>query len=324
MQGSGRTGLSAIGLASFLSLASFLGVGSGPRSALADAGHEVGVLQGRIVSAQNLDPIEGATVVASWGGGGYFLVTDTTTANGTFTFRLAPGTYDLVAVLGDARWFHRGVAVETRKTTAVPGVLAVEPSEFITVHEKVKHESQRAAPVRSTVKPMMPYSEELVDRNAWALGWVLLEVDVHGTVTGFRYLRRPGHDLDAIIEREVWNLRFEPARDDAGQPMASSVVWKFEWPSYWWALDHYLLTNVATRGALSPNEAELRASTRVLSSGGLFGHGAFLLRGLSLPPCRNDGPINLDMHDAVYRDCSPPDFGRLAAEPIIQRPTTLQ
>jgi hypothetical protein len=280
----------------------------------------VGALEGRIVSAKKLDPVEGVTVIASRTDAGYFISTASTDANGVFEFELLPGTYDLFATFGDARWLHQGVKVEANRTTMTPGVLAVEPSEYITVHEKIRHESRPAEPVRSTVKPHLPYSDEIVDRNLWVIGWMLLDVDAKGAVTGFRYLHRPGHDLEAITEREVFKLRFAPARDDDGRAMASKVLWKFEWPSYWWAVNHFFLIPYGGRGALSPlqqSSEEIHDGARFYDSGSSIGRGPFRGVGAFLPPCRNDGPLNLDLYGADLRDCSAPDFSRLASERLI-------
>jgi hypothetical protein len=289
-----------------------------PGVAAAEEGPPVGVLEGRIVSGEKLDPIEGATIVASRSEGGYLVASGTTKPDGTFSFIVRPGTYDLLAVYGDSRWVHHNTPVEVNRTTRVPGVLSVEPSEVITIHDTLKHEHRDAEVVRSTIDLRLPYSDELVDQNEWAVGWVLLDVSEQGHVTGFRYLHRPGHDLQAITEREAFKLRFKPALNDAGRPVAVKVVWKFEWPAYWWSMDH-LLVGLNGLGALTP---PLMSLSLARPARGAFGYGmvdagGFFLPGQYQPPCNNEGPRNLDMSDPIYRDCSRPDFNSLASEPLV-------
>jgi hypothetical protein len=208
----------------------------------------------------------------------------------------------------------------------VPGVLAIEPSEIITIRETPIREHRSAHPVWSSLKPTLPYSEMAMNENIWAVGWMLLDVDVGGLVTAFRFLHRPGHDLEAIAEREVWNLRFDPARDDAGHPMASKVLWKFEWPPFFWAKDHKLtgiggenavtssnheqaLMWAAMDGQLAPWETVAPTKTFMLPDG------------FHVPPCRGKAPLNLESHEPVYRDCTPPDLANVNTEPLIARPT---
>jgi len=54
---------------------------------------------------------------------------------------------------------------------------------------------------------------------------------------------------------------------------------------------------------------------------GSNGHGTFLLPdGEHKPPCKGQGPLNLDMDVALYRDCTPPDLSKVNTEPVIKRP----
>jgi hypothetical protein len=218
--------------------------------------------------------------------------------------------------------------------------------------------------VRSTVKPILPYSDQAIDENAWVVGWMLLDVDDKGVVTGFRFLHRPGYGLDRIAEKEIWGLRFEPAVDAGGQPMISKVLWKLEWPAFHYAKDHKLL-GLGGEGALTPameqaarNDANLShsptpednqlgaAATGTMPTfndspesnwkgvtvggqdvpnslylSGALGPGQFVLpEGVHKPPCKGSGPMNLDMHETLYRDCTPPNLGNVNSELVVKRP----
>jgi len=321
--------------------------------AAADPEPQRGTLAGRIVDGDSLAPIEGATIVVTDVRGGPIVVSGATDGDGKFRYLIPSGTYDVLAIFGEARWFHAKVVVETGKVVQLPGALAVG-AEVVTIHEHIdslKHTPPEA--VRASVKPILPYSDEAMDQNVWAVGWVLLDVDDKGEVTGFRSLHRPGHGLDAIAEREVFLLRFDPARDAAGKPMASKILWKLEWPAFHYAKDHELL-GIGGQGAkvtrnqeeakseaesdavMNPNlplgtssvQSENRRDMKVANEAvhiaeghrHAAGPGLFVLPGTNLPPCKGQGPMNLDMSEGVYRDCSPPDLSKVNTEPLIPRP----
>jgi len=325
----------------------FLGVVAAPLLAVADPEAPRGTLQGRIVDGESLAPIEGATIVVTESRGGPIVVSGTTDGDGKFRYLIPPGTYDLLAIFADARWQHRAVVVEAGKVVQIPGALAVS-AEVVTIHEHLpgqKHTAPEA--LRATIKPILPYSDEAMDQNVWAIGWVLLDVDETGEVTGFRFLHRPGYGLDAIAEREVFLLKFDPARDAAGTPMASKVLWKLEWPAFHYAKDHQLLGLGAQGALISANQEDAKLDHealfppghRVVLGGPLRsnktvdhptgvayesrhanGPGNFVLPGTNVLPCKGKAPMNLDMHEAMYRDCSPPDLSKVNTEPLIPRP----
>jgi len=319
---------------------------SSPNVASADPEPPRGTLAGRIVDGISLAPVEGATVVVTESRGGPIVVSGSTDSDGKFRFGIPPGTYDLLAVFGDARWQHRTVVVEAGKVALVPGAVSVD-AEVVTIHEHVpgqKHASAEA--VRSTVKPVLPYSDEAIDQNIWAVGWVLLDVDERGDVTAFKFLHHPGHGLDAIAEREVFLLKFDPARDEAGKPMPSKVLWKLEWPAFHYAMDH-MLFGPEGQGALISRSQEVATAEHEANNGppghlalrgneGTIpayaypgkptemrhanGPGEFALPGVHRVPCKGQAPLSLDMHEPIYRDCSPPDLSRINIEPLISRP----
>jgi hypothetical protein len=135
-----------------------------------------------------------------------------------------------------------------------------------------------------------PYSDRAAVTNRWARAWLLLDIDRNGRVSRLKFLNRPGYDLDDIALREAFKTRFEPARDAAGRPTATYLLYALEWPSYWWMIK--LVGTVTNR-----------------------------VRPAGYVPCRGSGPLNLDMAVPVYRDCSPPDLSRIRAARWIPSPS---
>lgn len=131
-----------------------------------------------------------------------------------------------------------------------------------------------------------PYSEAAKDKDAWTKAWLMLEVDARGLVKRLKLIRRPGYDLERAATEAAWTLRFAPALDRADRPVSSIVLWGFEWPSFWWMLDH--------RHRIDRLPAEA-ARVPCRGAGGTFKH---------------------------YRDCSLPDLNRALVEPWIERPAT--
>ncbi len=102
------------------------------------------------------------------------------------------------------------------------------PGEVIRIRDP-----QPAKPI-SDLRTPLPYSDDAILGDAWEKAWLLLEIDVTGTVTRLSVLVRPGHSLEPIAVREAWKLKFEPARDAGGAPMRSHLLWGIEWPSIGW------------------------------------------------------------------------------------------
>jgi hypothetical protein len=293
----------------------------------------LGTIEIRIVDSEALQPIEGATVIITQDDRRPVVVSGTTGGDGRFTTNVPPGEYAILALFGDARWLRGSVTVAPRERTRVAGVLAIDV-EVTTIREKVDDsEAVPARVVRSTVKARLPYSDEAIDGNYWATGWVLLEVDERGEVTGFRFLHRPGHGLDAIAEKYVFELRFEPARDARGRPIKSRVLWKLEWPAHHYARDHKNLglggegavtsanQTMAAIDAASDRQSLTLGNIYMLAIGGVSGHAPFMLPGKKhAPPCAGKAPLNLDSHQPIYRDCTPPDLSKLNTERLIERP----
>lgn len=130
------------------------------------------------------------------------------------------------------------------------------------------------------------YSDEAIKRNTWTRAWLMLDVDDTGTVRRLKVLKSPGFDLDAIAIRTAFALRFEPALDRARRKTSALVVWKIEWPAYYWLLEQKDKTI-----SRMPVEA-------------------------STVPCRGTGPTR-----SVYRDCSRADMSNAMSQPWVDRPS---
>jgi len=111
-------------------------------------------------------------------------------------------------------------------------------------------------------------------------------------VVRMKFLKHPGAELEEIATKYALQTKFEPARNAAGQPIRSRLVWGIEWPSWYW-----LIYRTGTATEVPPS--------------------------MGYVPCEGSGPVNLDMgnregtNSAVYRDCSTPNLSRAAHEPWI-------
>ena len=155
------------------------------------------------------------------------------------------------------------------------------------------------APKPTNFKPMKapPYSDEAMLTDIWTKAWMLLDVSETGVVTRFKFLKKPGADLERIAATEVWKLRFEPARDAQGKPMRTQILWEIEWPSAWW-----LVTFTGVTSGMPP----------------IVG---FPPRSLAdSVPCRGSGPLNLGSVHPTYRDCSRPDLTKAATATWVDAP----
>jgi len=93
-------------------------------------------------------------------------------------------------------------------------------------------------------KPLTPldtvldYSDLAEDKNTWTRAWLMLDVNDAGKVVRVQLLNKPGLDLDPIAIREAFKVKFEPARDRSNKKIPAMVLWTWEWPAYYWMLDH--------------------------------------------------------------------------------------
>jgi hypothetical protein len=152
------------------------------------------------------------------------------------------------------------------------------PGEVVEIHEVIRP-AVMPKPL-SRVDRILEYTDAAIDRDVWTRAWLLLEITETGTVARLKLINRPGYDLDAIAIREGLKLRFEPARDRAGRPTRTLLLWTFEWPSYWFMQrTHQMPTRLP----------EFTVD------------------------CRGTKPMR-----ATYRDCTPPDLGHAMALPWVE------
>jgi hypothetical protein len=151
-------------------------------------------------------------------------------------------------------------------------------------------------PVNFSERKAPPYSDAAILGDAWTRAWMVLDISPTGEVLRFKFLKRPGYDLDAIAASEVFKLRFTPARDDGGRAIETWLIWGIEWPS-----TGYLTANGLTRSAMPPM---VDIPPHPLSDS---------------VPCRGSGPLDLSSIYPTYRDCSTPDLSRMASERWIPR-----
>ena len=180
-------------------------------------------LRGTVVDSTG-GPVAQATVVLTQGAR-----QRTTSADrvGGFAFdEVAPGGWALLATYGAA-----SVRLEGNGDGPVALRLEVTPEE-IRIHESAPVVVTPRA-VRATVPRRWAYSDELTDRNDYAVVWVLARIGADGRVAGARILKSPGLGLDEIALATVKRMRFEPARDAGGRAAAYEGVLVLEWPPYW-------------------------------------------------------------------------------------------
>lgn len=246
---------------------------------------ELSQLRGRVLDQTSGVPVEGALVMVSGPGG--LVATVNTDGDGRYQVPLAPGTYNVIFAHGKSRT-SRSVTVDGE--ASLDGKLDAMMGEVIVIHERIK---PPVPPKPKNYKPKAtpPYSEKAVLSDAWTKAHMLLDIDEAGVVRRYKFLQRPGYDLEKIAASEVTKLVFEPAKDASGKPMRAWVVWTIEWPSAWW-----LEKLVGTRSAMPP----------------IVG---FPPRRLDrYVPCKGSGPWHMGSVHKTYKDCSKPDLRKAAAE----------
>lgn len=153
-------------------------------------------------------------------------------------------------------------------------------------------------PRNYSAKKAPPYSDRALVSDAWTKAWLLLDVSADGEVTRFKFLKHPGYDLEKIAAREVFKLKFEPARDTRDRPTRTLVLWSIEWPSAGW-----LEKLVGTRTRMPP----------------LIGVPPHVRSQSDYVPCAGSGPWHMDSVHKAYKDCSPPDWSKAETEPWISQ-----
>jgi hypothetical protein len=106
--------------------------------------------------------------------------------------------------------------------------------EVITVHEMVPPAVMARPKDSDAVLEIPDYTDKAIDKNVWARAWMILDIDVDGAVKRVKFTNRPGFDLDDEAVKSAFKVKFEAAKDRAGKPMRSAILWTYEWPSYFW------------------------------------------------------------------------------------------
>lgn len=243
-------------------------------------------LSGRVSDRSYDTSVEGALVYIS-GAQGLAKVLTTDSAGG-YRVALEPGTYHLIFAYGNSRTSAKVTLAD--KPITLDGKLDSLEGEVIVIKGKIK---PPVMPKPKNYKPQKapPYSDRAVLSDAWTKAHMLLDVTEAGEVVRFKWLKRPGYDLEKIAVQEVFKLKFDPARDGTGKPMRAWVVWEIEWPSAWW-LEKF----VGTRSGMPP----------------IIGFPA--RRKDWYVPCRGSGPMNLGSLHPTYKDCSRPDLSKVNSE----------
>ena len=247
-------------------------------------------LSGRVVDATHGGPVEGALVMIAGDQG--LVRTVTTDVAGRYGALVRPGTYRLVFAHGDSRTSGHVVVAPGRPAT-LDGRVDSVAGEVIVVRDRIKPPVP-PKPTNFSPSKAPPYSERAILSDAWTKAWLLLDLDERGTLLRYKFLKRPGYDLERIAIAEIKKLRFEPARDGSGRPMRSLLVWPIEWPSAWW-----LSMFTGTRSAMPKlvGFPPRRQDAHV--------------------PCAGSGPMHLGSLHPTYKDCSVPDLSKASAEPWV-------
>ena len=262
-------------------------------AALAD-----GRLSGRVTDL-NDQPVGDATVVVTGPGGAETVVTTDPTGHYVATVH-AGGLYTVMFAFGKAQ-VGAHVDIPADGTATLNSKLEMA-GEIIEIHGQ--RPLQYAKP-KSDPLAIPPYSDQAALGDTWSRAWLLLYVDDHGVVSRIKFLERPGHDLDEIAVKHAFGLRFDPARDGHGAPVASYIVWPLEWPALGWLQSRQALAN---RLPVFPDTVQLA-------------HGLFMD---SYPPCAGEEGLDLGAIHPMARDCSIPDLSRAdASEPWLVRDSSV-
>ncbi len=226
-------------------------------------------------------------------------------------------TLSVVVGAGEFHTFRRG-SIKDGTTLRLDFELEVSDGEIIrivdskppTVPPKLPADAPRVTP---------PYSDEAMERDAWAKAWLVLDIDETGTVRRVKLVKRPGFDLDNIAVQEAMKLKFEPALDENNKPMRASIFWAMEWPSYAWLMIHQGSTKrMPTESyAIDPFRGGFRGQLE--TAGDYSGVNTQFTgnAGLSNVPCAGSGPLNLDLKYTAYRDCSRPNITKVPHLPWL-------
>ena len=182
-----------------------------------------GVITGQVLENSG-EPARGVTVHVTTLAGELTTVTD---EHGRYRI-------DLGTTPGSKMIFVRKVARINGQTTVQT---TTESGEEVV--EILEADQPKVMPKPKSPTNRIPeYSQAARDADVWTKAWLLLHVGRDGQVKRLKVLHAPGHDLDEVAVRDAFSLRFEPALDRAGRPVPVMVLWSYEWPSYWWMVEH--------------------------------------------------------------------------------------
>lgn len=247
-------------------------------------------LSGRVRDVARGTPVEGAFVFVTGSKG--LLHTLTTDRDGVYRCEVASGTYSVVFAQGPSRSSGR-VVVVPGAAARLDGTVDATAGEVIVLREKLKPPVP-PKPTNWIPTKTPPYSDRAILSDAWTKAWLLLDVSPTGVVERFKFLKRPGYDLEQIATKEAFKLKFDPARDATGKPVRTWLLWEIEWPSVWW-LDAFQLprTTMPPVVGFPPHRKDWYV------------------------PCAGSGPLQLESIHPIYKDCSRPDLSRASVEPWV-------
>jgi len=253
----------------------------------------------------------------------------TTNKDGRYSVQVStPGTYGVVIAVGKAHTFRTVMVKEgVTNTLDVDVELDTSGGEVIKIDDQKRPQPAVKAKPKQDERLSLPYSEEAVERDAWARAWLLLDVDEAGQVTRLKLLKKPGFNLEKICLEEAFKLRFDPARDAAGQRMKTYVLWSMEWPSWGWLVQGNGTVmrrpkdsdqvNMVSRGGPQAGGVEQIGGTWSTPPA----QGTAFERPLSRVPCYGSQPLDLDLQNRTFRDCSRPNMSAAVSLPWITRET---
>jgi hypothetical protein len=255
----------------------------------------LGQIHGRVLDKEYGLPVEGALVHIAGPNG--MVKALRSGADGSFGIIVKPGTYRVLFAFGKQHSVGE-VLVEPGALRRLDARIDALVGEVIVIHEQLPPKKLPVAQNFPRWKAA-PHSQKSLASDAWTRAWLLVDISPTGDVTRFKWLKRPGYDLEKIAEAEVWKLKFSPAIDANGKVSRLYAFWKFEWVSQSW--NNQIAEN--TQGRL-PNEYE----TEYIPCAGTRGWN-----------WENSPHTNRTFKG--YRDCSTPDLAKARGEEWVNRPT---
>lgn len=257
-----------------------------PRAARAEP---LGTISGRVLDATYGLPLAGALVHVSGPDGSVKALSST--ASGRYEILVKPGAYRVLFAYASSHSVGE-VTVEPGATRHLDARVDATRGEVIVIHEQLP---PKRLPVALNFPRWKtpPYSERAITADAWTRAWLLLDIDERGRVTRFKWLKRPGYDLEDIARAEIFKVTFSPALDADGKPTRLYAMWKFEWPAQSWQ-------------TLVPRNTRSRQPWAIE---------------IEYIPCRGQQGWNLDSLYKGDRDCSTPDPSKARAEAWVLPPS---